>query len=571
MPDKGGIALLLHAHLPFVINHGRWPHGTDWLNEAAAEVYVPFLVMLRNLERDKVPCRLTMGLTPVLCEQLDSDAFRLEFRNYLEQRISAARDNERMFRQHGQEALAALAQGWTGYYQSVRHEFDSVWHGTLLDGFRYFMQQGSIELLSCAATHGYLPLLGRDSAIQAQLQVGAAAHRRHFGSQARGAWLPECGYRPRGEWSFPGLTAGATRRGLEEFLPAIQAGYFVVDTHTLRGGKPAGMYSGRFCQDPHAVRREIERSRENNSTGRSVHVPYLVDSGAEPAVAVFARDPDASMVVWSGELGYPGDGAYLDFHKKHHPGGLRYWRVTDVSVDMAGKHVYEPAAVTPRLETNSDHFVALSRALLADSRAAGIKTPILTAPFDAELFGHWWFEGMRWLEQVIRKTAVHDDVELVSLGDYLEANRPTETVALSEGSWGEGGGHAIWMNEGTRWLWAKLHEAEERMENLVRTLFRMEREYDHHAERMRAVLNQTARSLLLLESSDWPFLISTRGAQEYAEARFRRHLDDFGILAGMAQSLQGGIALAGSDMMALRYLSQRDFLFPHLDLSWWAG
>lgn len=241
MPSKGGIALVLHAHLPFVINHGRWPHGTDWLNEAVAEVYIPFLVMLRSLERDGVPCRLTLGLTPVLCEQLDSDAFRLEFRNYLEQRVAAARENERAFRQQGQEALAALAQGWTGYYQSVRHEFDSVWHGTLLDGFRYFMQQGTLELLACAATHGYLPLLGRDSAVHAQLQAGAAAHLHHFGSRARGAWLPECGYRPRGEWKPPeGISeSSAPRKGLEEFLPAIEAGYFVVDTHTLReGGRP---------------------------------------------------------------------------------------------------------------------------------------------------------------------------------------------------------------------------------------------------------------------------------------------------------------------------------------------
>ena len=200
---KHGVAITLHAHLPFVLNHGRWPHGADWLNEAAAETYLPLLAAMRNLERDGVPFRMNVALSPVLCEQLDSPAFRSEFAMYLDTKIQAARENAAGFAAHGETALEKLAHMWEGFYEGTRDQWVNQWGGSILDGFRHFLKAGNLEILTCAASHGYMPLLGRDTACQAQIRIAVATHRRHFGMMPRGIWLPECAYRPRYVWSPP--------------------------------------------------------------------------------------------------------------------------------------------------------------------------------------------------------------------------------------------------------------------------------------------------------------------------------------------------------------------------------
>lgn len=190
-PALGGVVIVLHSHLPFVLNHGTWPHGADWLNEAAAETYLPLLMAMQRLERDGVPFKLNVGLTPILCEQLDSPRFTEEFLQYLTQKVEAAHENEAAFTAAGEADLAALARNWRGYYQSIRYEFETVWHGRVLDGYRHFAATGALDILTCAAKHGYLPLLGRDTAVQAQVRAGVETHRRHFGSDPKGIWLPE--------------------------------------------------------------------------------------------------------------------------------------------------------------------------------------------------------------------------------------------------------------------------------------------------------------------------------------------------------------------------------------------
>ena len=601
-PDPHGLAVVLHAHIPYVMNHGRWPHGGDWLNEAVAETYLPLLGMMRRLERDAVPFALNVGITPVLCEQLSLPVFRDEFLGYLENKIAAARDNGGEFSRRGDERLAALAEEWARFYAAVREDYLDVWGGSVLDGFRHFERAGAVELLGSAATHGYLPLLGRDSAVRAQVRAGVAAHARHFGKRPRGMWLPECAYRPRQPWAAEGGSPGAApRRGIEDFLADEGLGFFIVDTHLLGLGAPAGLSSGPpgVRPAPAGISGEADppgasssllggprfrtgraggappptthggASRARSAPRRSVHRPYLVQGTPSSPVAVFGRDPETGVVVWSGEYGYPAAGAYLEFHKKHFPGGLRYWRVTRPRSDLGEKEVYDPGEADLRIRRDAAVFSGLVEGILASSATPGART--LTAPYDAELFGHWWFEGVSWLDQVCR-LAPGRPFRLVRLSDQLDADPPgaRPPVPLPEGSWGYGGGHGVWFNDLTEAYWGGIHAAEARMESLAARLAAMEGSSVPAGKAVREVLQQAARELLLLEASDWEFLISSSDARDYAEGRLMRHLSDFRIMADAAEGLLRGESLPAGDREAVEALRQRDPLFPDLDPLWWA-
>ncbi len=211
------LVLVLHGHLPDVLGHGTWPHGANWLFEAAAETYVPFLRAAERLVDRGVPLKATVGMTPVLCEQLADARFGPAFDGYLEQRAAAARKDRVHLATLGDTGAVAVADLWIRFYEEVRADFASR-PGGLLPAFRRLAEKGALEMIASAATHGFLPLLPNDRAIDRQLDVGLAAHARHFGRPARGLWLPECAYRPAGPWTSPADGHVEERCGLEDFL-----------------------------------------------------------------------------------------------------------------------------------------------------------------------------------------------------------------------------------------------------------------------------------------------------------------------------------------------------------------
>src|SRR5207249_30022 len=269
---------------PFVLGHGRWPHGSDWLMEVAAGCYLPLLDAIDDAAARGGSPRITLDISPVLAGQLAAPAFRSEFEEYLRARISSARENRQEFAAANQPELAHLAEGWEGFYRDRLQQFERL-NGDLVGALRALADQGHVTLITCAATHGYLPLLSREESIALQLRVAVTA---------------------------PGGHGTAT---------------------------------------------------------------------------AFVRDPDSTMQVWSRDRGYPGDGSYLEFHKKHFPGGLRYWRVTDAKVDLGGKQLYEPARAQERVQAHAGHFVDLLRGVLT----ANPEGPhaVVCSPYDTELFGHW--------------------------------------------------------------------------------------------------------------------------------------------------------------------------------------
>ncbi|MFW6163814.1 MAG: 1,4-alpha-glucan branching protein domain-containing protein, partial [Planctomycetota bacterium] len=549
--------------------HGVWPHGTDWLNEAAAECYVPLINAFTDLAADGISANVTMNVTPVLCEMLADEGFQDGFVDYLDQRIEFAEFNEKEFADTGRPHLRRLAAMWRETFQGVLRDFTERYDKDLVAALRRLQDDGHIEVITCCATHGYLPLLGRDECVQAQVQTAVRTYRRHFGREPQGIWLPEAAYRPRYEWRSPldkeETTEPVERMGVEEVLNDAGLRYFFVDTHLLKGGKPIGVYIERF----EALQRLWGQFSESYTPRklikeRSPHRTYVVapDPSAERTSAIFVRDPNSALQVWSGEHGYPGDGRYLDFHKKHYPGGHRYWRVTDPKADLGDKEVYEPDQIEGMLESHAHHFVELVHDLLAGDDLVSESEGVVCAPFDAELFGHWWFEGPRWVGKILRRFAASDQVRTIQCSEYLAEHPPHSLVQLPEGSWGEGGFHWIWLNDWTEWTWKDIYRCEDQFLDLLAL-----RDGD---ETLDMVLRQAGRELLLLESSDWQFLISTWHARDYAENRVSVHYNDFRRLASIAEAYAADRHLSDADAAFVERVRQRDPVFPDLDLDAWS-
>ena len=549
MDRTGCFSFVLHSHLPYLLSHGRWPHGTDWLNESLAESYLPLIDVLQRLVSEGVSPKVTIGMTPILAEQLSDPEYKVEFLQYLDQKIRHSMENEEEFRETGRSEFVPLARVWREHYSSIKCKFLNH-DGDILGALRRLQDEGHIEVITSAATHAYLPLLRFDSSISAQIRQGVMTYRRHFGREPMGIWLPECGYRPGYDWSPPVISGaeGYQRRGIEEFLGEMGLKYFVVDTHVLKGGKPTGTYLERFEALKRLWGAFLKGYGAWPQRELSPYNYYLVSE-----VAVFTRDPVTALQVWSGERGYPGDGWYLDFHKRHHPGGLRYWRVTSSKADLADKQIYQPEMVKERLSENAAHFKGLVMGNLRAHLKEEGRPGIVCAPYDTELFGHWWFEGPEWLYLVLKMMAQDPDgPRLVTLGEFLEESPPARLVSLPEGSWGEGGFHWVWLNEWNEWTWRRIYEAEEEMRGLASKYGNTE------------ILRQAARELLLLQSSDWQFLITTWSARDYAEKRFSDHYNRFKRLAAMARKE----ALSSEDSAFLRWCYETLHPFPEIDPRW---
>ncbi|MGB3340180.1 MAG: 1,4-alpha-glucan branching protein domain-containing protein [bacterium] len=558
---KGYLSFVLHSHLPWVLGHGRWPHGTDWLSEAAAECYIPILKQLYRLLDEGFSPRLNIGITPILQEQLLSRHFHDEFDVYLKNKIKAAEQDINEFSRRGQKEFLGVATMWRDFYIDVQDDFINRFKKNLVNAFAQLQEQGCIEVITSAATHGYLPLLKNDRSVNAQINLGVQTYKQNFNKPPHGIWLPECAYRPAYKWS-PVVGSDKTpyaRRGVDEFVSRHNIDYFVVDNHLLKGGKAIGVYLSRFEALAnlweHFKKEFVETKEDFVKTPQEI---YLVCSNPQfKPVAIFTRDPKTALQVWSGGVGYPGEPQYLDFHKKKFPSGLRYWRVTDQKVDLALKQNYNPGVVENITEQHAQHFLSLCKELAEEYYTKTGKPALICTPFDTELFGHWWFEGPVWLYHVLKAVEQDRDIELGTGSMLLKKFDPTKIISLPEGSWGEGGFHYIWLNKWTEWTWQRIYQAEDKFYEL----------YDRYINTANtnemAILKQLGRELLLLQSSDWQFLISTWSARDYAELRFSRHFDNFMHLANLLEKKD----VAQDEMNFLKDLTEQDSCFADIDLS----
>lgn len=561
----GSFCLVLHGHLPYVLHHGVWPHGEDWLYEAAAETYLPILAIVDECVYFNAVPKITMGLTPILLEQLAHEHFKKGFVDYLNDRIERARSDRSDFEKMNDGHAAYLATRWEQWFGERLEQFES-YNRDIPKAYADRARSGYFEILTSNATHGYMPLLLEDASIRAQVRAGVHTSNRILGFQPTGMWLPECAYRPQGPWQAPiGWGGGpANRIGIEHLVADEGVTHFFVENHLIEGSR-----SEYVINDGHYQKVDWDEARKYPGRGwRSVHEAHGVnsDGSASFRAAAFARDPKICEQVWSGSIGYPAAGQYMEFHKKWgERRGLRYWKITGKGVDLGGKDLYYPDDIDACIHEHAQHFCDQVRRRLHEYRNNTGRHGAVIACFDAELFGHWWFEGPRFIRDVMLTLNADPSIDLCTTDEFMQRHPPDKVVAMPEGSWGEEGDHRVWSNDQTRWIW----EVEYRAEALFgRLTYQLPWRQEQMVE-LRQMLERCGRELLLMQASDWPFVITRGQAVDYGIKRFVLHAGRFETLSALAEKIARGEQLTELEKFEVKDAELHDPVFPKIDLNWW--
>ncbi len=521
--EKGYLALVLHAHLPFV----RHPEHEDfleedWLYEAITETYIPIIDVFEGLVRDKVGFRITMSLTPTLLSMLLDPLLQQRYLKHLDKLIELS--HKEIDRTRWQPQFNHLALMYHHRFTRARQIFCDEYKMNLVNAFKKFYDLGVLEIITCGATHGFLPLMEveRRASVRAQVQVGVEMHRKLFGRTPPGIWLPECAFNP----------------GDDEILKEFGIKYFLLDTHGILFGSPRPKFG--------------------------IFAPCYCKSG----VAAFGRDTESSKSVWSANEGYPGDYNYREFYRDvgydleldyirpyilpdgtRTNTGIKYYKITG---ETDQKEPYVPQWALDRAAEHAGNFMFNREKQL--EHLAGIieRRPLIVSPYDAELFGHWWFEGPDWINFLIRKIYFDQKtIKLIAPSDYLKIYPRNQVLTPSFSSWGWKGYSEVWLEGSNDWIYRHLHKAVERM-------IEMADSHPHAGGVIRRALNQAARELLLAQSSDWAFIMKTATHSSYAYRRTKDHIYRF-------TRLYDEVKAGRVDEKFLADVEYRDNLFPDID------
>lgn len=519
---KGCLALVLHAHIPYV-RHPEYDAALEenWLFEAMTESYIPLLMVMEDLVKDKIDFRLTMSISPTLSSMLVDPLLRYRYLNRVERLIELA--EKEINRTESKPELNSLALMYHGRLEKIRNAFINDYDRDLTKGFKHFHDLGVIEIMASSATHGYLPLLSiNKTAVNAQVKIGVDHFKEIFGRRPQGFWLPECGFSP----------------GIDRVLSEQGIDHTVMETHGVTRAEP--------------------RPRHG------VFTPIQCPSG----VWVFGRDPESSRQVWSSNEGYPGDHDYREFYRDigfdldyeyvrpYLPAGgvrvdtgFKYWRITG---NTNQKDIYLPEQAERKAELHAEDFLLKKEKQVERLASVMDRTAVVTAPFDAELFGHWWYEGPLWLNHLIRKACSQQrSIRMITLSEYVKEYSHARISTPAASSWGENGFHSTWLNKSNDWIYPHLHQGAKSMERLVRN------HPDAVGIELRA-LNQAARELLMAQASDWAFMISNRSLPEYGAKRTKTHLMRL-------NRLKNEIENRNVDEKWLTMIECRNNIFPKID------
>jgi 1,4-alpha-glucan branching enzyme len=519
---SGNISLVLHCHLPFVRNpEYNYFLEENWFYEALFETYVPLLSVFNGLSQEAIPFRLTLSLSPTLLSMCLDPLLQKRAVRYIDQLLALARKEEK--RVQSLPAFQPVVHMYVEKLGNYRRRFVEDYHCNILEGFQKFQEAGNLELITCAATHGYLPLLGvREEAVRAQIETALKIHQDQFGQKPAGFWLPECGYQP----------------GLDNLLKEYGIEYFFLETHGILQAAPRPRY-GTFA-------------------------PVVCPSG----VLAFGRDMESSKQVWSSKEGYPGDPDYREFYRDVgydleegylHPylqpegirrfTGLKYHRVTGPTDQ---KEPYEPAKALKKAEEHAGDFLQKRQKQIEEVSGSMDRKPLIVCMYDAELFGHWWYEGPDFLYFLFKKN--HGEggtLSFLSPSDYLSQNPDNQPSQPVFSSWGLGGYSEFWLNEANDWIYPYLNQACGEMSELAGL-------FPKASGKKSRSLRQAARELLLAQASDWAFMMKAGHYRDYAEKRLKTHLNRFYRLAE-------GVRKNKVDEKFLTDIEERDNLFPHVD------
>jgi len=560
----GYFSLILHAHLPFV-RHPEYPEflEEDWLYEAITEVYLPLIFIFQHLHEVGASPRIAMNVSPPLCEMLADPLLQERYTKHLENLLELAQKEQLRTRKEAKQFTEAAKMYVENLSMSL-HLWNDRYGRNLVNAFRELQDEGVLEIITCCATHGFLPLISTEESRRAQVQVAVTNYKKHFGRQPRGIWLPECAYEP----------------GVEHLLKAAGIEYFIVDTHAILYGDPRPRFG--------------------------VHAPVSCDNG----VAVFARDVETSRQVWSDVVGYPGHPLYREFYRDigwdapiefvgphlHADGtrrhlGLKYHRITGKGVPLHAKLPYRPKLARAKAAENAGHFIQerIAQAHKLRKTFEG-RPPLVVAPYDAELYGHWWFEGPQFLDFFFRQLHFdQDEIAPATPGDFLDSGLPIQVQQPAGSSWGENGYYMVWLNDKNAWMYPYQHDAERKMTEIANRFAdqnpRFKAQGSGSTSNLEAgtldfelqvrITNQLARELLLAQSSDWAFQIHKGTTVEYAARRFRSHIHRFDLLHEMLNKSYAfklsesgtteAVTLTPGELTLLKEIESRDTIFPEID------
>ena len=520
---KGYVSFILHAHLPF-IHH---PESEDyleeqWLYEAISETYIPLLLNFKKLEEEKVDFRLTMSLTPHLLSMLDNKLLQERYIKYLKTHIELAK--KEMVRTKYDERLNKLAKYYFDRYSNDLHVFKDIYNCNLINAFKHFQDIGVLEIITCGATHGYFPILYiTEQTVKAQIAVGVQTYKKYFGKNPRGIWLPECGYVPEAD----------------KYLKEFGIEYIITESHGILYADPTPIY-GTFA-------------------------PIVSPEG----IVAFGRDIETSRQVWSSINGYPGDYNSREFYRdigydadyeyikpyiasngvRVHT-GIKYYRITSKD---GQKDYYEPRWAMDSAEKQAGHFFDCRVAQIESLSQKMEVPPIITCPYDAELYGHWWYEGPYWL-YVLFKKIYYDkcNFKLITPSEYIDKYPEIQVATPCRSSWGAKGYSEVWLNPTNDYAHRHLHKAGNRMVEIAH-------EFPNEGNTIRRkALNQLARELLLAQSSDWLFIITNGTMVDYAKKRIKDHIGRF-------TKLYFQIKNDNIDEKFIDELYEKDKVFPDID------
>lgn len=519
----GYLMVILHAHLPYV-RHPEYDRFLEerWFFEAVMETYIPLIKFFDRLRAEGTPFKLTMSISPTLANMMEDSLLQTRCERHLQMMVRLA-EQECHRTRHWHE-VNFLAQMYKRLFEEARQTFVERCGRRLAAAFREYADSGHLELITCAGTHGFLPLLESEPyAVRAQVFSAVDEHERIFGFRPKGMWVPECAYYP----------------GLDDVLAEAGIRYFVVDSHGIQHSDPRPMFG--------------------------VNAPVCCPSG----VAAFGRHPTTSRLVWSSRVGYPADFTYREYYRDigfelddqyldpfryaqgvQSPTGIKYHRITGSVED---KHLYDPDWAAGTAYSHAQDFANRCRDQASRCRGQMPFPSVIVSPYDAELFGHWWFEGPQWLYQLMRELHGSTDLQLSTPGEYLANYQIQQRATPSASSWGHKGYNAHWVNPQTEWIWPRLHEAAARIRQAVEN-----RPHTQLPELEDRVLRQAGRELMLAQSSDWPFMITNGHADQYARRRIGDHLNRF-------HDLLDGLQRRQIDKRRLETFEQMDALFPELD------
>lgn len=519
---KGYLILILHAHLPY-IRHPEHEYFLEenWLYEAITESYIPLIDVFDRLINDNIDFRITLSLSPTLVEMFNDSFLRERYLRYINNLIELS--EKELVRNRGDVSFGPLAEMYNERFKRIKFLYEESCKKDLTAAFRRLGETGKVEIITTAATHSYLPVLSMyPQAVRAQIRGAKTHHIKNFGKAPVGIWLPECGY----------------YNGADNLLEEAGIKFFFLDTHGILNGTPTPRYG--------------------------VYKPACCPSG----VIAFARDFESSKQVWSSIEGYPGDFAYRDFYrdagfdlpmdyvKPHiHPDGIRtytgikYYRITGKTGD---KMPYAKEQALAKAEEHAENFMfSKKRQIEFLYNTVGFK-PAITAPYDTELFGHWWFEGPDWLDSLMRKIARAQDVfRTITPSEYLSEDHELQSIEPSMSSWGYKGYNEVWLNSSNSWIYRHLHRAVEKMTELANM-------FPHADGLLKRTLNQAAREVLLSQHSDWAFIIKTGAAAEYASKRLSEHIERF-------NGLYTAIRKGDINEAWLLEIENKDKLFSEID------